>query len=190
MKPLESELSISFFNSSALPITICSVLSSLVQIGIGIPQKRERDKFQSTKFSSQFPKRPIWHYLRVGSNLVHLIAEIGLATFIVLIFAEFIPRAIFRAKSNSLLTRMAYITDFFYQMFYPLASGLINLAQWILKYLFNVRLDKTKEPFNRSDLKNLFHSNMDEEKQERNTQLIEQRPIKHGPRYMLDLLQH
>jgi len=117
--------------------------------------------------------RPVWHYLRVGSNLVHLIAEIVLATFVVLIIAEFIPRAIFRAKSNSLLSRMAYVTDFFYQMFYPLASGLINLSQWILKYIFNIRLDKTKEPFNRSDLKNLFHPNMDEEKQERNTQLME-----------------
>ena len=40
-----NKFSIFFFNSSALPITICSVLSSLVQIGIGMPQKRERDKF-------------------------------------------------------------------------------------------------------------------------------------------------
>ena len=59
MKPLDTEFSISFFNSSALPITICSALSSLVQIGIGIPQKRERDRFQSFKFSNQLPKRPV-----------------------------------------------------------------------------------------------------------------------------------
>jgi putative hemolysin len=117
--------------------------------------------------------RPIWSYMKVGSDLVHLIVEIILATFIVLVFAEFIPRAIFRAKSNTLLTRMVHVTDFFYQMFYPIASGLISLSEWILKYVFNIRLDKNKEAFNRSDLKNLFHQDIDEEKQERNTQLME-----------------
>ncbi|HET9430543.1 MAG TPA: transporter associated domain-containing protein, partial [Chitinophagaceae bacterium] len=61
----------------------------------------------------------------------------------------------------------------FYQMFSPLADGLIALAEWLLKYVFNVRIDKEKEAFKRSDLKNLFQPNMDEEKQERNTQLLE-----------------
>jgi putative hemolysin len=117
--------------------------------------------------------RPIWSYLRVGSNFVHIIVEIIIATFIVLVFAEFIPRAIFRARSNTLLSRLAYVVDFFYQMFYPLASGLIYLAEWVLKYIFNVRIDKHKEAFKRSDLKNLFEQNMDEEKQERNSQLLE-----------------
>jgi len=117
--------------------------------------------------------RPIWNYLHVGSNLVHLVAEIVLATFVVLVFAEFIPRAIFRARSNTLLTRMVYVTDFFYQMFYPIASALIDLSEWILKYVFNIRLDKNKEPFKRSDLKHLFQQNIDEEKQDRNTQLME-----------------
>lgn len=117
--------------------------------------------------------RPIWSYLKVGSDLVHIIVEIIIATFIVLVFAEFIPRAIFRARSNTLLSRLAYVVDFFYQMFYPLASGLIYLAEWILKYVFNVRIDKNKEAFKRSDLKNLFEQTMDEEKQERNSQLLE-----------------
>jgi CBS domain containing-hemolysin-like protein len=117
--------------------------------------------------------RPIWHYLRVGSNLVHILVEITIATFIVLVFTEFIPRAIFRARSITMLSRLAHVTDFFYQMFYPLASALISLAEWMLKYIFNVRFDKTKEAFKRSDLKNLFQQNIDEEKQERNTQLLE-----------------
>lgn len=117
--------------------------------------------------------RPVWNYLRVGSNLVHIIAEIALATFVVLVFAEFIPRAIFRAKSNTLLNRMAHVIDFFYQMFYPIAAGLIDLSEWILKYVFNIRLDKNKEPLNRSDLKHLFHRTGNAERQERNTQLME-----------------
>ncbi len=115
----------------------------------------------------------LWRHLKVGAESVHIIVEIVIATFVVLIFTEFIPRAFFRARSNTLLTRLAHVTDFFYQMFYPVAEGLIRLAEWMLKYVFNVRVDKEKEPFKRSDLKNLFQQDMDEEKQERNTQLLE-----------------
>jgi putative hemolysin len=116
---------------------------------------------------------PVWRYLNVGSPAVHLAAEIALATFVVLVFAEFIPRASFRAHSNSWINRLAHITDFFYQMFYPIGSALIDLSEWILKYVFSVRLDKNKEPLNRSDLKHLFQQNEDEERLERNTQLME-----------------
>jgi putative hemolysin len=117
--------------------------------------------------------KPLWNYLKIGYDSIHIVAEIALATFVVLIFAEFIPRAIFRARSNTLLSRLAYVIDFFYQMFYPLAEGLIKMAEWMLKYVLDVRVDKEKEPFKRSDLKNFFQPTMDEEKQERNTQLME-----------------
>lgn len=122
--------------------------------------------------------KPAWFYLsqKISWSIpdsLHIFAEIILATFVVLILAEFIPRAIFRARSVTLLSNLARVTDFFYQMFSPIANGLINLSEWILKYVFNVRVDKLKEPFKRSDLKNLFQQNVDEEKQERNTQLLE-----------------
>ncbi|MGZ8509196.1 MAG: hemolysin family protein [Chitinophagaceae bacterium] len=116
---------------------------------------------------------PVWQYLGVGADLVHILVEIAIATVVVLIFAEFIPRAIFRARSNILLTRLSLVTDFFYQMFSPIAEGLISLAEWLLKYVFNVRVDKHKEPLNLSELKNLFQQNLDEERQGRNTQLLE-----------------
>lgn len=115
----------------------------------------------------------IWNYFHIGSNLVHVLVEITLTTFIVLLFAEFIPRAYFRAHSIKLLTGLAYVTNFFYQMFNPLASGLIQLAEWMLKYVFNIRIDKNKEAFNRSDLKNLFQEQAEGARQERNTQLLE-----------------
>ncbi len=117
--------------------------------------------------------RPIWNYLKVGSDTVHLIAEIAFTTLIVLVLAEFIPRAVFRARSNSWLIRLARVTDFFYQMFFPIAAALIDLAEWILKYIFNLRLNKNKDPLKRSDLKHLFQQYADEERQERNAQLME-----------------
>ena len=116
---------------------------------------------------------PVWRKLNVGSATVYLIIEIALATFVVLIFAEFIPRAIYRSKSNTLLSKLAHLTNFFYGLFHPIATGLINASEWILKYLFNIRLDKNKEPISRSDLKHLFQMTPEDERQERNTQLME-----------------
>lgn len=117
--------------------------------------------------------RPIWQYWHVESGAIRLIVEISFTTFIVLIVAEFIPRAFFRAHSNRWLVRLAPIIDFFYQMFFPVASALIDLAEWILKYVFNIRLNKNKDPLKRSDLKHLFQQMANEEKQERNAQLME-----------------
>ncbi|MEO5946339.1 MAG: hemolysin family protein [Chitinophagaceae bacterium] len=141
-----------FIGTTLIGFTICLVLLSL----------------QISKVMA-----PVWKKLHVGSATVYLIIEIALATFVVLIFAEFIPRAIFRSKSNSLLIKFAPVTNFFYQLFHPVSKGLIDLSEWILKYLFNIRLDKNKESINRSDLKHLFQMTPEDERQERNTQLME-----------------
>jgi CBS domain containing-hemolysin-like protein len=93
---------------------------------------------------------------------------------LVLVFAEFIPRAIFRARANSILTRLAQLIDMFYQMFYPIAAACITLANWLLKYVFNVRVDEKKEVFGRGDLEHLFHQakESEEEKQPLNTEFF------------------
>jgi putative hemolysin len=117
---------------------------------------------------------PLWKYLGIGAYSVHIIVEIIITTFIVLVFAEFIPRAFFRAKSNTILAKLSHVVNFFYQLFSPVATAFIDLAEGILKIGFNVRMDKTnKAPINRSDLKNLFQHTEDEERQERNTELME-----------------
>ena len=94
---------------------------------------------------------------------------------IVLVFAEFIPRAIFRARANTLLSSMAQVIDIFYQMFYPIAAACIVMANWLLKYVFNVRVDEKKEVFGRSDLEHLFRQakEAEEEKQPLNTEFFE-----------------
>ena len=117
--------------------------------------------------------RPVWTYLKVESEFVHIIVEIALATFVVLVFGEFIPRAIFRAKSNGLLIRLALVTDFFYQIFSSAANMLIRFAEWLLKYVFNVRLDKHKEPLSHSELKNLFQQTSETDREDSSTQLLE-----------------
>ena len=117
--------------------------------------------------------RPAWEYIGVQSYTVRLVAEILIATIIVLVFAGFIPRAWFRAKSNAWLNGFAVVTDFFYGLFAPVATRLIDLSEWILKFIFDIKVDKITEPLNSSDLKNLFNQQAVDERNERSTQLME-----------------
>ncbi|MCX8020456.1 MAG: hemolysin family protein [Chitinophagaceae bacterium] len=117
--------------------------------------------------------QPVWKYFGLEIASIRIVIEIIIATLIVLLFAEFIPRAYFRAHSNTLLIRLAYVADFFYQLFSPVASRLIDFSEWTLKYIFNIRISKEKQPLNRSVLKNLFEENDEETDSETNTQLLE-----------------
>lgn len=116
---------------------------------------------------------PVWRSLKVESGPAIVLIEIAATTFLVLVFAELIPRAIFRARSISLLYSLAQVASLFYRFLSPVAFGLIRLAEWLLKYIFNVRLNKNKETLNRNGLKNFFLNQAEGEKQDRNTQLME-----------------
>jgi putative hemolysin len=118
---------------------------------------------------------PMWQFVGLRSDTARLILDIILATFIILIFAEFIPKAIFRAHSNFILSRLVWIVNIFYQLLQPLASGLISLSNWVLKYIFNVRVDENRDAFVRTDLETLFQQTNDEdyESQDLNTDLFE-----------------
>src|SRR4029078_8234653 len=99
---------------------------------------------------------PLWIRFDVGSDSVRILIEMLFSTLLVLVFTEFLPSAIFRARANSLLSRLAQLIDIFYQMFYPIAAACIALSNWLLKYVFNVKVDKKKEVFGKTDLEHLF----------------------------------
>ena len=118
---------------------------------------------------------PLWNLIGLKYDIARLLLDIILATFIVLIFAEFIPRAIFRAKSNWILSRMVWLINFFYQLLQPIATLFLNLSDWVLKYIFNVRMKETKDSLSSGTLDTLFQQSNDTdfEPQELDTELFE-----------------
>lgn len=106
---------------------------------------------------------PLWDFVGLNSDTARLILDIVLATFIVLILAEFIPRAIFRAHSNIILNRLVWVVNLFYQLLQPLASVFLGISNWVLKYVFNVRIRERKDALFRSDMETLFQQNGNDE---------------------------
>jgi CBS domain containing-hemolysin-like protein len=104
---------------------------------------------------------PLWNLIRLHNDIARLLLDIILATFVVLIFAEFIPRAIFRAHSNIILTRLVWVINFFYGLLQPIGKLFIGLSDWMLKYVFNVRLTDTKAIFPGGTLETMFQQSSD-----------------------------
>ena len=124
---------------------------------------------------SELLKVTLWNPLNFKNDYIKLFFNTLVSTIVVLIVGEFIPKAIFRAKSDTLLSFFAPISNFFYKLLYPVASIFVNAAQGILKYLFNVRIRDTNEPFTKVDLEHFYQQNkeQDEDNQELNTELFE-----------------
>ncbi len=99
-----------------------------------------------------------------------------LATIVILIFAEFLPKAIFRSKAETVLTIFSMPMLMMYWIFYPMAKVFVSISEFILKYLFNVRFKENKQVFNRIDLELFVKQSMhghENETSEVNAELFE-----------------
>ncbi|TAH08240.1 MAG: HlyC/CorC family transporter [Sphingobacteriia bacterium] len=117
----------------------------------------------------------IWNPLHIENNLLKLAFDTFLSTLVVLVIGEFLPKAIFRAKNDSLLFFFAPVANFFHSLFLPLSNLFVNISQWILKYIFNVRVNDKNDAFTKVDLEHFFQQSkeQDDENQELNTELFE-----------------
>ena len=106
---------------------------------------------------------PLYKNLHIKNDYVRLVFDTFLSTFIVLIFGEFIPKAIFKAKNDILLSVFAPVANLFHTLFTPFTNFFVSASQWILKYLFNINIRKTNEPFSLVDLEHFYKQTKDEE---------------------------
>jgi CBS domain containing-hemolysin-like protein len=125
---------------------------------------------------------PLWELLINKTTIpqgwvdsFRLLFETFVSTLFILFFGELLPKALFRARSDSLLNFFAIVTRIFYNIFYPIISFFTAIAEWILKYVFNVRIDDRKDLFSRADLEHIFQESgeADENNKELNTELFE-----------------
>ena len=87
-----------------------------------------------------------------NSALILLLVQTFVTTMIVLITAEFLPKAIFRIFPNQILKLFSLPIWLFFVMFRPLALLMLNLANLILKYVLNQKISNDKQVFGKTDL--------------------------------------
>ncbi|MBN9379285.1 MAG: HlyC/CorC family transporter [Chitinophagaceae bacterium] len=124
---------------------------------------------------------PLWNFLITklhysGSyvNAFRLFLETLGASIFILFFGEFIPRAFFRSKADSMLSFFASTMDFFSRLFSPLTNFFVSISQWILKYVFNVRMDERRGVFSTIDTDHFMQQTGEaEEEKDLNKNLFE-----------------
>jgi putative hemolysin len=128
---------------------------------------------------------PIWEWIKAQLSpsmanyvpYIQLFAETVLST-IILLFIEFLFKALFRAKNNEMLnsTPISFIASFFYWLLSAIAALFVNIAEWMLRHLFDVKLNEKKEVFSKIDLENFIQqskSHEEEDSSEINKELFE-----------------
>jgi putative hemolysin len=115
---------------------------------------------------------PLFH---TENPYAKLLVDIAVVWLVFLFIGEFLPKAIFKAKSDSLLAFFAGLSDFFHSIFSPAAIVLVSFSTGLLKYLFNVRIRNTNEPFSMVDLEHFLQQNSEqgESTQELNRELLQ-----------------
>ena len=120
-------------------------------------------------------KKTLWNPIHIQNEYLKLGFDTILSSFVVLILGEFLPKAIFRAKNDSLLSFFARVANFFHTLFLPLTNFFVNVSQWILQYIFNVRVKDRNDAFTKVDLEHFFQQTreQDEDSQDLNKELFE-----------------
>ncbi len=118
---------------------------------------------------------PIWHWIErqlpstlTGSvKYIKLFVETILSTLIVL-FVEFLAKAFFRARNSSILSSnsISSIIQFFYWMFSTIGTYFVNIAEWILKYILNVKISNKKDMFSKVDLEHFMQQSKNHEEED------------------------
>lgn len=124
---------------------------------------------------SDLMKNSFWNVLHIENEYLKLAFDTVFSTFVVLVIGEFLPKAFFRAKSDALLSFFSPLVRFFYNFFYPVASVFVYISEYLLKYLFNVKINEKNEHFTTVDLEHFLQQNneQDENMQEMNRELMQ-----------------
>lgn len=124
--------------------------------------------------------QPLWEaVMPPGDSITYqpalLLIEVLVATSIVLLLGFFIPRAIFRSRPEALLSFFALPVSMISKPLYVIGNLLVSVSEWILKYLFNVRIVENRPSFARVDVEHFIRQSQQHfgENQDLNTELFE-----------------
>jgi len=103
---------------------------------------------------------------KYSTEFLILLIQTIISTFIILITAEFIPKALFRLKSNSILNIFALPVNILYWMFYPIIHALVSIAENSISKLFRMKLENEDYSFSPIDLDNYIKEFSPDNKEE------------------------
>jgi len=112
-----------------------------------------------------------------ASEIITLIIQTLIATLIILLTAEFLPKVLFRQNPNAVLGLFSIPVFMFYYLFLPVIYIFTGLAGWLLKVIFNIRSLEQRYVFTPIDLndyiKNFKGENLKDDDMTQEIQMVQ-----------------
>ncbi len=88
----------------------------------------------------------------INNEFLLLLTQTFISTIIILITAEFLPKAVFRIYANESMNLFAIPAYFFFLLFYVVSRFITVLSDFFLRVLFNAREDQVQLAFTKAEL--------------------------------------
>ena len=98
------------------------------------------------------------HLEFIKSDMLLLLLQTIISTIIVLVSAEFIPKAIFRINPNYMLKFFSLPLLIFFYLLYPVVFIMIVISEFVLKYIFRLQTEQVNQVFSKVDLDEYLES--------------------------------
>jgi len=90
----------------------------------------------------------------ITSSFLILLAQTLISTVIILVTAEFLPKAIFRIYANEFLKIFALPAYIFFLLFYVVSEFITFISDFVLRVFFNTKQDNVQLAFTKAELGN------------------------------------
>ncbi len=90
-----------------------------------------------------------------------LLVQTLVSTLVILVTAEFLPKAIFRIYANETLKAFALPAYFFYIIFYYISDFITMISDFVLKILFNTKELESQKEFSKEELGDYITEQLD-----------------------------
>ncbi|HEY5391125.1 MAG TPA: hemolysin family protein [Hanamia sp.] len=119
----------------------------------------------------------LWEYWSIDNQYIILAVETLILTFFLILF-QTVFKAILRANGNSITASViiTFIVKTFYSLFSLVAEYFVSISEWILKYLFNVKIQHKTQSFTKMDIDHYvqqLNMNDNDESNEMNNEIFE-----------------
>ena len=94
-------------------------------------------------------------------NDLSLLAQTTISTLIILVTAEFFPKAIFRIYANEMIKMFVVPAYIFYLLFYAITWFITQISDFCLELFFGTKENEAKTEFSKEELGNYINEQLD-----------------------------
>ncbi|MFP5470996.1 MAG: hemolysin family protein [Bacteroidia bacterium] len=103
----------------------------------------------------------LWLYKYNLSDIAETFIQTAISTIIVLLFGEFLPKAIFRINPNRSLSLLSLPVTIIYYLLLPISFFIIGFSEWFLRLFFRMKVIPSISTYGKVDIENYLKEHTD-----------------------------